>query len=117
MPRKKVVSQEQVLRQFWELAAHPVNDAVRLAYLAEENRDEIGNLDLTGLTEFKRSANGAVEIRLADRIRILEILLDRLGGGEEAGADAFFRALEYGSPEARETGGEESPPKNSVSCP
>lgn len=95
MAKKKPVERQAVLRQMLELAAGPANDAVKLAYLTEAERDVIDGLDLGCLTEFKRNSNGAVEIRLADRAAALEKLLDRMGG-DDAGAAAFLRALDQG---------------------
>lgn len=94
MKKRKAVSKGEVLRQMMELASHPVNDAVRLAFLTEESRDEIGGLDLCGLSEFKRNANGAVEVKFADRLAVLQSLLDRMEEEESVGALAFLQALE-----------------------
>ena len=51
-------------------------------------------LDLSALTEFKRSGNGTVEIKLADRLAVLEKLMKLLEDEEHGKAEAFFRALE-----------------------
>ena len=56
--------------------------------------EKIDRLDLAALTEFKRSGNGAVEIRLLDRVAALEKILELLGDREEEKTEAFFRALE-----------------------
>ena len=53
MAKKKPVERQAVLRQMLELAAGPANDAVKLAYLTEAERDVIDGLDLGCLTEFK----------------------------------------------------------------
>jgi hypothetical protein len=74
-----------------------VNDAVLLAYLGEGQAQEIRKLDLTGLTEFKRNANGTVEIKLTDRMTVLEALMERLEEDRETGAAAFMKALEGAS--------------------
>lgn len=105
MKKRKAVSKGEVLRQMMELASHPVNDAVRLAFLSEESRDEIANLDLCGLSEFKRSANGAVEVKFTDRLAVLQSLLTRMEEEESVGALAFLQALE----------GDESAPSLEVS--
>ena len=49
-------------------------------------------MDLGALKEFKRSGNGAVELKLVDRAAVLERLVE-LSGGREDGAEEFFRAL------------------------
>ena len=82
-----------ILRRLEQLAAGRVNDAVKLVYLDEASRDEIDRLDLTALTEFKRSASGAVEIKLSDRAALLERIYRLMQEDEDAG-EAFLRALE-----------------------
>lgn len=94
MKRRKKLERSDILQQMLELAARPVNDAVRLAYLPEGGEAEIAALDLGALSEFKRNANGAVEVKLCDRLAILESVLDRLGAEEAGSLPAFLRALE-----------------------
>ena len=86
-PRRRAL-----LEQMGRLACAKVNDAVKLAFLDGERMDEIDNLDLSALTEFKRSGNGAVELKLVDRAAVLERLVE-LSGGREDKAEAFFQAL------------------------
>ena len=93
MGKGKPVSRKEVLQRMMELAVGNANDAVKLAYLSEEQWEEISGLNLGCLTEFKRNANGTVEVKLADRAAVLEKLLDQLK--EEAGGPAaFLSALE-----------------------
>jgi hypothetical protein len=68
--------QDKLERQMIQLAQARVNDAVKLAYLDQEDRDMIDKMDLTALTEFKRAGNGAVEVKFADRMKTIERLLD-----------------------------------------
>ena len=86
---------EEILREMRRICLAPANDAVRLAYLREEEAERIGELDLSALREFKRSGTGGVEIRLHDRLEALERLAALLeeGSGERNGS-AFLRALE-----------------------
>ena len=51
---------------------------------------------LGGLTEFKRSSNGAVEVKLTDRAAVLVKLLEQLKDAEGAGTAAFLEALDRG---------------------
>ena len=76
----------RLLRRMERLAGCRVNDAVKLAFLDGEQLGEIDGLDLGALKEFKRSGNGAVELKLLER-------LVELSGGREDGAEEFFRAL------------------------
>lgn len=67
---------DRLERQMVQLAQARVNDAVKLAYLGEEDRDLIDRMDLTALTEFKRAGNGAVEVKFSDRMKTIERLLE-----------------------------------------
>ena len=86
---------EEILLEMRRLSEARVNDAVRLAYLGQDEADRIGELDLTALREFKRNGSGGVEIKLNDRLLVLERLLTLMdeGGEGRAGAD-FLQALE-----------------------
>ena len=66
----------RVLRQMERLARCKVNDAVKLAFLDQEQMERIDTLDLEALAEFKRSGNGAVEVKLVDRAAVLEKLME-----------------------------------------
>lgn len=86
---------EALLRQMKKLSQAKVNDAVKLAYLDGEQLEELDRLDLTALTEFRRSGNGGVEIKLIDRVEVLERLLS-LTQEQEEGMESFFQNLEGG---------------------
>ena len=53
---------EKLERQMLQLAKARVNDAVKLAFLNQEDRNLIDGMDLSALSEFKRAGNGAVEV-------------------------------------------------------
>ena len=94
MKRMRRVNRETVLQKMMELAAGAANDAVKLAYLTGEDREQISELDLGALTEFKRSSNGTVEVKLADRAAVLGRLLEQLKEEENAAPAAFLQALD-----------------------
>ena len=58
------------------LAQARVNDAVKLAFLKDEDRDLIDKMDLTALTEFKRAGSGAVEVKFADRMAVIRQMME-----------------------------------------
>ena len=95
---KIVLSREALLEQMGQLAFARVNDAVKLAFLPEEERDVIGRLDLSALTEFRRSGAGTVEMKFTDRMRALERLLELSGPGGEEQLERFLQRME--EPEA-----------------
>lgn len=54
-------------------------------------------IDLSLVSEIKRGANGAIEVKLIDRVSILYRLLELLRTDED-GAEAFLRALQEEKP-------------------
>lgn len=86
-------NRDEILRNMCDIARVKFNDAVRLAYLTEEQADEIGKLDLRALTEFKRSPTGAVEIKLTDRVEVLEKVLALIEGDGQTQGEHFLQAL------------------------
>ncbi len=80
-----------LIRQMQALSRARVNDGVKLAYLSQEQMDLIDELDLTALTEFKRSSGGVVEVKFMDRFKMLEQLLALT---EEQGADPMEAVLQ-----------------------
>lgn len=94
MAKGKLPGREQILKRMWELANAGVEDAVKLACVPEEEWRSLGGLKLDALMEFKRGANGAVEMKFADRAKLLERLLDAVDHSGEEQVDRFLRAME-----------------------
>ena len=94
MANGKLPGREQILRRMWKLANAGVGDAVRLACFPEEAGGALGALDLDALTEFKRGSNGVIELKFADRARLLERLLDAADHSGEEQVDRFLQAME-----------------------
>lgn len=85
---------EDILRKMYAIAGVRFNDAVRLAFLDQNQMDQIEGLDLTALKEFKRTPNGTVEIKLTDRVQVLEKVLELLDRPQSGEGSDFLRALE-----------------------
>lgn len=83
------VLRTDVVRRLAELAFGKPNDCVRLAL--EEGIDP-RELDLSLLSEIKRSDKGMVEIKLVDRLRALE-MLSQNASGSNGEAESFLKAL------------------------
>ena len=85
---------EKIRRQLRKMAFGKVNDCVTLALSEYE---DIAKLDLSMLTEIKRSEKG-VEVKLLDRTKILAQLAE-LAAEEQDGAAArqLLRALQDGA--------------------
>ena len=81
---------EDVLRRLAELAFGQPNDCVRLAL---EGLTDLKGLDLSLLSEIKRSEKGMVEIKLIDRLKALEQLAQAAGQSQE-GMEQFLLALQ-----------------------
>ena len=93
--RSGKVTREDVARRLAELAFGKANDCVRLVL---EEDAKMGRLDLSLLSEVKRSDKGAVEIRLIDRLRALEQLA-QLASEDGSDLESFLKALQGGKPE------------------
>lgn len=85
------VSREDVTRRLAELAFGQPNDCVRLAL---EETPDLKGLDLSLLSEIKRSEKGMVEIKLIDRLKALEQLSQSAGDGGD-GIEQFLQALRH----------------------
>jgi len=78
---KRIITRSHVIQRAARIAFGPANDCVRLALLPQEQQDPglLDSLDLSLLSEFKRNANGSVEIRLASRLDALRLLAELVG--------------------------------------
>jgi hypothetical protein len=81
-----------------EIAFGKANDVVKLAFMSPDEDGGFDNLDLSLLAEVKRAANGAVEVKLVDRLEAAQLLLSELespvGASARKEAEMFFRALD-----------------------
>lgn len=84
------IQRDDVVRRLAELAFGRANDCIKLVMSADPPMDK---LDLSLLSEVKRSEKGAVEVRLIDRLRALEQLAAL---AQENGSDleSFLSALQ-----------------------
>ena len=90
----KLPDREQILKRMWKLANAGAADAVRLACFPQEEWGSLEGMELDALTEFKRGANGVIELKFADRARLLERLLDAVDRSGEEQVDRFLQAME-----------------------
>ena len=71
MARK--LKRKSILERLEQIAFGNSNDAVKLAFTEGEQDDDLDRLDLTMLSEIKRTNNGTVEVKLIDRLKIIEL--------------------------------------------
>lgn len=85
-----------IIERIEDLAFGKANDAVKLAFLEPEQQELIANLDLRMVSEVKRGANGAVEVKLLNRIALLELLAQLIEPMSQKNSDAesFFTAMD-----------------------
>ena len=86
---KKKIGRNDVTQRLAELAYGKVNDCVKLVL---EEAPELENLDLSLLSEVKRNEKGAVEIRLLDRLKVLEQLA-RMTQGDGQEMEGLLNAI------------------------
>ena len=86
------VQKRDIQRRLAELAFGRANDCVKLVL---EGSPEVDALDLSLLSEVRRSDRGAVEVKLIDRLRALEAL-SGVVGSEDGEMKAFLQALRGG---------------------
>ena len=90
--REGRTDRQDVIRRLSELAFGSANDCVRLVL---EEQPDLKGLDLSLVSEIRRSDKGGVEVKLLDRLRVLE-QLTRLTGEGGTDVDAFLQALQAG---------------------
>ena len=88
--RQGKIRKEDILRGLAQLAFGRVNDCVRLAI---EESPDLETLDLTLLSEVKKTDKGSVEVKMVDRLKVLEQMA-RMTDDEQQGAEAFLRAMQ-----------------------
>ena len=87
-----------------KLAASSPNDAVKLLFLEQDDLDRLDALDLGLIKEIKRAANGAIELKLIDRLEIIRQLaeLDADPDAQAAAQDSFYTALDRAAERLKE---------------
>lgn len=91
---------QSLLQAIRSLAESRANDAVRLAFLTQEELGELEGLDLSAVTEFKRNSNGTVELKFIDRVEALQWLMEH--AGEDPRAERLYQALEKAAGEGQD---------------
>lgn len=85
------LDREEILQTLRQIALSKPNDAIMLAL--EPKDTYVEGLDLWGVSEFKVNSAGAVEVKFADRVKAISLLLECAGGGDDS-MSALLNALE-----------------------
>lgn len=93
---KRKNKREEIMEKLSDIAFGRANDIVKLAFFDPEKQPELlDDLDLTMLSEVKRTPNGAVEIKLVNRLDVIKLLLGEFQPVKNENGDVikFFQAL------------------------
>ena len=71
------------------------NDVVKLAFLGPEEAERVDKLDLSGVVELKRNANGTFEAKFVDKVRVLAMLRELMDERRDGELGDFLDGL-YG---------------------
>lgn len=87
------LGREELLEYLRQLAEWKNNDVVKLAFLEDEEAERVDSLDLTGVSELKRNANGTFEAKFVDRVRVLTMLRELLDERQDGALADFLNVL------------------------
>ena len=78
------------------LASSSPNDAVKLLFLEADDISAIEGLDLSLLSEVKRSPGGTVELKFVDKLAVLRALgaMQKEAEAENGSGASFYAALD-----------------------
>ena len=93
--RKKTgeMGQEELLEYLRRLVEWKNNDVVKLALLGPEDGQKVEELDLSGVVELKRNANGTFEARFVDKVRVLAMLRELMEERRDGSLGEFLDGL------------------------
>ena len=93
--RKKTekLGQEELLEYLRQLMEWRNNDVVKLALLGAEDGPQVEDLDLSGVVELKRNANGAFEAKFVDKVRVLAMLRELMEERRDGALGEFLDGL------------------------
>lgn len=86
---------QELVAYLRRLAKWKNNDVVKLAFLETEDMDKVDKLDLTGVVELKRNANGTFEAKFVDKVRVLGMLRELMEERRDGELGDFLDGL-YG---------------------
>lgn len=93
---RRRLAESRALEGLCRLAFGGCNDAAKLLALGDSADEKLlDKLDLFGVSEIRREKDGGYSVRLYDRMKAMELLLDHSGADSLGqGAGSLFAALE-----------------------
>ncbi len=91
--RPEEPGREELLAHLKKLAEWKNNDVVKLAFLDPEEAETVDRLDLSGVAELKRNANGTFEAKFVDKVRVLSMLRELLEERRDGALEEFLNGL------------------------
>ena len=86
-------NRQRLLAELRKLAEWKNNDVVKLAFLSGEDAEQVDGLDLSGVVELKRNANGTFEAKFVDKVRVLSMLRELLEERRDGALEEFLNGL------------------------
>ena len=91
--RMEDLGREELLALLRRLAEWKNNDVVKLAFLDGEDAERVDGLDLSGVVELKRNANGTFEAKFVDKVRVLSMLRELMDERRDGELGEFLDGL------------------------
>ena len=87
------LGQEELVEYLRQLMEWKNNDVVKLALLGPEDGPNVEKLDLSGVVELKRNANGTFEAKFVDKVRVLAMLRELMEDRRDGALGEFLDGL------------------------
>ena len=87
------MGQEELLEYLRGLLEWRNNDVVKLALLGPEDGPKVEELDLSGVVELKRNANGTFEAKFVDKVRVLSMIRELMEERRDGALGEFLDGL------------------------
>ena len=87
------LGQEELVKYLRQLLEWKNNDVVKLALLGSEDAPKVEELDLSGVVELKRNANGTFEAKFVDKVRVLAMLRELMEERRDGALGEFLDGL------------------------
>ena len=89
------MGREELLEYLRRLVEWRNNDVVKLALLGAEDGPGVEELDLSGVVELKRNANGTFAAKFVDKVRVLAMIRELMEERRDGALGEFLDGL-YG---------------------